>query len=191
MQYSITELLKTVYSFLTTKVIFSKARLVRRPVYIRGGTKLIEGGEGLTTGRFCRFDLAGERPVLRIGSNCEFGDMTHIVAHQKVEIGDDVLISSKCFISDTSHGLYKDKEKSSPYIKPNARVLYTKPVKIGNRVWIGENVVVLLGVTIGDGCIVGANSVVTRDLPENSIEVGAPANIIKIWDKNQESWIKK
>lgn len=62
--------------------------------------------------------------------------MTHIVAHERVEFGDDVLVASKCFISDTNHG-----ENESPEIAPNKRKLVTHPVKIGKKVWIGENVV--------------------------------------------------
>ena len=101
--YSPSEFVKNVYSILMTKLTMRQARFVRRPVYIRGRKSLV-GCKGLTTGRFCRFDLEGFMQTLFVGDNCEMGDLTHIVAYERVEIGNSVLIASKCFISDTSHG---------------------------------------------------------------------------------------
>ena len=166
-QYSPSEYIKNVYSLIMTK----QARFIRRPVYIRGH-KSLSGCVGLTTGRFCRFDLEGSKLTLFIGDNCEMGDMTHIVAHEQVEIGNDVLIASKCFISDTNHGVYKGENQDSPDVPPNARKLVTKPVKIGNNVWIGENAVILAGAEIGDGCIIGANAVVSKKIEAGSMVVG-------------------
>ena len=166
----------------------NQARFIRRPIYIRGKNS-ISGCKGLTTGRFCRFDLKGNKKTLFVGENCEFGDMTHIVAYEKVEIGNNVLIASKCFISDTSHGSYSGSQHDSPETIPNKRKLVTSPVKIGDRVWIGENVVVLAGAEIGDGCIIGANSVITKKIPKNSIVV-SNGKIIKQWDEKSRSWKK-
>lgn len=187
-QYSFSEFTKNVYSFLMTKIFFNKARLVRRPVYIRGRKSLV-GGQKLTTGRFCRFDLIGSKKTLYIGNNCEFGDMTHIVAHENVKIGNNVLIASKCFISDTNHGEYYEGE-SAPDTTPNSRELITHPVTIGNNVWIGENVVILAGSSIGDGCIIGANSLVKGEIPKGSIAVGNPARVVKKWDWEARVWKK-
>ena len=170
--YSPSEFVKTAYSLIITKLTFPAARLIRRPVYIRGA-KSIKGGEQLTTGRFCRFDLDGKNETLFIGKNCEFGDNTHIVALMHVEIGDHVLIASKVFISDTNHGCYDDPDNVDTTIPPGERKLSSKPVKIGNNVWIGENAVILAGSEIGDGCIIGANSVVSRTIPANSVVAGA------------------
>ena len=185
-KYSMSELIKTAYSYITTKMFFNKARLIRRPIYIRGRKSLV-GGNGLTTGRFCRFDLLGTKKTLIIGKNCEFGDLTHIVAHDKVEIGNNVLIASKCFISDTNHGAYKGEYQESPETPPNQRKLVTKPVKIGNNVWVGENAVILAGSEIGEGCIIGSNSVVSRIIPPYSIVVGAN-RIVKTYDYNKKEW---
>jgi acetyltransferase-like isoleucine patch superfamily enzyme len=187
--YSIAEMIKTGYSLLVTKLTMPEARLIRRPVYIRGRQSIL-GCEGLTMGRFCRFDLEGNRKTLFIGKNCEFGDMTHIVAHESVEIGNNVLIASKCFISDTNHGNYKDGIQSRPNEPPRKRKLYTKSVKIGNNVWIGENVVILGGSIIGDGSIIGANSMVNTEIPRNSIAVGSPAKCIKKYDETENIWRK-
>lgn len=186
-RYSASEFLKCLYSLVMTKIFFKTARLIRRPVYIRGRKSLV-GGKGLTTGYSCRFDLTGDKKTFFIGDNCEIGDMTHIVAHEKVEIGNNVLIASKCFISDTDHGSYKGTHQSSPKIAPNQRRLVTNPVKIGNNVWIGENVVILAGAEIGDGCVIGANSVVKKKIPANTIVCGSPVKIIKQWNEEKLLW---
>ena len=186
-QYSLSEYIKNIYSLIMTKLTMPHARFVRRPIYIRG-KKSLSGCNGLTTGRLCRFDLEGSKDTLHIGENCEMGDLTHIVAHERVEIGNNVLIASKCFISDTSHGVYKGECQDSPEISPNKRQLATKPVKIGNNVWIGENVVILAGAEIGDGCVIGANSVVNGFFDKFSVIVGAPARVIKKWNLVEEKW---
>ena len=178
--YSISEFVQNIFSLGLTKLTMKQARFIRRPVYIRG-KKSIVGANNLTTGHFCRFDLPGNKDTLYIGKNCEMGDMTHVVAYNHVEIGDNVLIASKCFISDTNHGSYKGSNQDKPTTAPNSRALKYKDVKIGNNVWIGENVVILAGAHIGNGCIIGANSVVTRDIPDESIVVGNN-NIIKKWN---------
>ena len=189
-QYSISEFLKISYSYVLTKLLFPKARLIRRPIYIRG-RKSMTGGVGITTGRFCRFDLSGDRGTLHIGDNCEIGDNVHIVAYDNVTIGNNVLMVSKIFISDTNHGNYKvGKEQSNPYISPNDRLLVTEPTRIGNNVWVGENVVVLPGSVVGDGCIIGANTVVTGIIPDNTIVVGCPARVIKQWNNFDKCWEK-
>lgn len=188
--YSFTEWMKTAYSLIMTKLLMPQARLIRRPVYIRGRKSVcLKGGAGLTLGRFCRFDLQGSKRTLFIGSNCEFGDMTHIVAHEKVEIGNNVLIASKCFISDTNHGCYQGKEQSSVNEPPRKRKLLTKSVKIGNNVWIGENAVILAGADIGDGCIIGAGSVVNTSVMEGTMAAGVPAKIIKKYDEKVKRWV--
>lgn len=188
-RYTPSEYIKNVYSLIMTKLTMRQARFIRRPIYIRG-VKSLSGCKGLTTGRFCRFDLEGSNPTLFIGENCEMGDMTHIVAHERVEIGNNVLIASKCFISDTNHGIYKEADQDSPETPPNQRKLATKPVKIGDNVWIGENAVILAGAEIGDGCIIGANCVVRKTIPENCMVAGCPGRIIKKWDNVEKRWSK-
>lgn len=186
-QYSPSEYIKNVYSFIMTKLTMNQARFVRRPIYIRG-RKSLSGCVGLTAGRFCRFDLQGEKKTLFIGDNCEMGDMTHIVAYNKVEIGDNVLIASKCFISDTNHGEYKGNNQDSPTTLPRNRKLVSKTVKIGNNVWIGENVVILAGTVIGDGCVIGANAVVCGTYNNNEIIAGVPAKTIKKYCSIDKVW---
>jgi acetyltransferase-like isoleucine patch superfamily enzyme len=157
---------------------------------MRGKTS-IQYDSGFTTGHACRFDLPGGRKkTLFLGKNCILGDNVHIVAHERIVIGDNCLMASKIFLSDTSHGEYNGNEQCAPTIPPNDRKLKSKPVTIGNNVWIGENVCILPGVAIEDGCVIGSNSVVNKSIPKNCIVAGVPAKIIKIYDENKGEWIK-
>lgn len=175
-KYTFSEFLSNMYAWLITKIIYRNARLIRRPFYIRGKSDF-QYGRGLTTGHGCRFDLPGKnKKTLFIGNNCEIGDYVHIVAHEKVIIGNDCLLASKIFISDTNHGISKDANMRK--LSPNARPLITKPVVIGNNVWIGENVCILAGTTIGHNVIIGANAVVVKDIPDDTVVGGIPAHII-------------
>lgn len=185
--YSPSEFISNSISFIRTKIFYKHCRFIRFPFYLRG-KKSMEGAIKLTLGRFCRFELEGCKKTLFIGNNCEMGDMTHIVALNKVEIGNNVLIASKCFISDTSHGVYKGNNQDNPKIPPNQRKLDSSTVKIGNNVWIGENVVILAGTEIGDGCVIGANTVVNGHIPDCSMAVGSPFRIIKKYNQKQMLW---
>ena len=185
-QYSFGEALANCIYLAYTKLRYPRARLVRLPVYIRGA-KHLKYGTGLTMGYGCRFDLDGKGMTLAIGKNCKMNDRVHIVAHESVTIGDDVLMASNIFISDTSHGDYGD-NPSDPMQAPDNRPLETHAVNIGNRVWIGEGVCVLPGVELEDGCIVGANSVVTKSFPSNTVLAGVPARAIKRWNRISGTW---
>lgn len=185
--YTFSEFVSSAYSLILTKLFYPKARLIRRPVYIRGKKSLNIKGS-LTTGHGCRFDLPGSRDTLFIGANCELGDYVHVVAHEHVNIGNNVLIASKVFISDTSHGKYSGENQSNPLTAPNERELATKQVYIGDNVWIGENAVILPGCKIGNGCVVGANAVVAGEVPDNSIVVGIPAKVIKKYNIIKQAW---
>lgn len=190
-RYSISEMVRSVYSLALTKAFFPGARLVRRPIYLRN-RRQAQLGAGFTTGYNCRFDLGGGAAsgiTLTVGSNCRMGDNVHIVASESVTIGDNCLLASKIFISDTSHGVYQGDGQSSPKSDPNRRPLHSRPVAIGSNVWIGENVCVLLGVSIGDGAIINANAVVTKDVPAGSIVAGVPARVIKQWDDDSKKWL--
>lgn len=186
--YSPSEIVKLGYSFIMTKVFFPQATIIERPVFIRG-KKSIVGGKKLSLGRYCRFDLDGKKETLYIGNDCEFGDFTHFVALNNIQIGDNVLVASKVFISDCSHGNYSSRKgrEDLPTSKPNDRELYLGKVKIGNNVWIGDNVVILPGAEIGDGCIIGANAIISTKIPEASIVVGNN-KIIKTFNRTTLKW---
>ena len=185
---------KVLYFFLKTKILFSKARLVRFPVDIRN-KRNIDFGVNLTTGVGCRIECfpinQTNDKLLKFGKNVQINDYVHITAAYSVEIGNNVLMASKIYISDCSHGSYiGNSDDSDPRVTPTDRTLSVKPVKIQDNVWLGEFVSVLPGVTIGEGTIVGANSVVTKSLPPYVIAVGAPAKPIKFYNFDTQKWEK-
>ena len=117
-------------------------------------------------------------PSIQIGSHCRIGEYCHITACHSITIGNNVLTGRYVYISDNSHGKNIESELNTP---PSLRPLYAKgPVVIGNNVWIGESARILSGVTIGDGAIIGANAVVTHDVPSGAVVGGVPAKVIKM-----------
>ena len=119
----------------------------------------------------------GHEPELKIGNNVSLGEYSHITCANKITIGNSVLTGRFVLITDNSHG---NSTKDSADIAPLAREIHSNgPVCIGDNVWIGDKVTILPNVTIGKGCIIAANTVVTKDLPEYSVAAGIPAKIIK------------
>lgn len=189
-RHTIFEILSLGISVIFTKLFYPRAKLVTYPIYMRGKKSLVYG-DGLDIGYGCRFDLINPtKQTLFIGKNCELGDYCHFVATNKVEIGDNFLCASKVFISDTNHGNYNGTDCSNPNEIPKDRKLYNFPVSIGNNVWVGDNVVILPGTKIGNGCVVGANSVVSGNFEDNSIIAGVPAKVIKRFNKKSKIWEK-
>jgi acetyltransferase-like isoleucine patch superfamily enzyme len=192
-QYSLSRILFLIYCKIRTVFVFKNARLIRFPFDIRG-KRHMSVSKGLTTGVGCRietYSMSIDKKVLFIGDNFQMNDFVHITASMSVRIGNNVLLASKIYISDTSHGSYSgDDYDSDPRSAPNKRPLYSKPVIIEDNVWLGEFVSVLPGVTIGEGTIVGANSVVSKSLPANVIAVGSPAKPIKRFNFETKKWEK-
>jgi acetyltransferase-like isoleucine patch superfamily enzyme len=115
----------------------------------------------------------GEARV-RIGSQSFLNIGVMVAAHQLVEIGDHCMFANGCFVSDANHR-YDDPDKPVPW-----QGFTTKgPTRVGDNVWCGANVVITSGVTVGERCVIGANSVVTQNLPPFSIVFGAPARVVK------------
>ncbi len=116
-------------------------------------------------------------PEIIIGNNVSIGEDYHITAINKIVIGDNVLMGKKITITDNSHG---KAEIESLKKAPSKRALYSKgPVIIEDGVWIGEKVTLLPGITIGKNSIIGANAVVTKSMPPNTVIGGNPAKVIK------------
>lgn len=116
-------------------------------------------------------------PKLTIGEKCCFGAMNHITCCNRITIGDHLLTGKWVTISDNNHGAT---DAESLNVSPIRRPIVSKgPIIIGNDVWIGDKATILGGVTIGDGAVVAANSVVTRDVPSYSVVAGNPAIVIR------------
>ena len=189
--YSLSGILKLIISTIRTKLFYKNAKIIRFPFDIRG-KKYISLGTGFTTGFNCRLEaypVNKQSIVLIFGSNVQMNDYVHITAMESVIIGNNVLMASKIYISDCTHGNYEgDILDSSPEEAPINRKYSTSPVIIGDNVWIGESVSILPGTSIGKGTIIGANSVVTKDIPEFVIAVGIPAKPIKRYNFEIKQW---
>lgn len=108
---------------------------------------------------------------IEIGENFYSNHNLTILDGNKVKFGDNVFIAPNCSFYTAGHPL--DAEMR------NKGIEYAKPIEIGNNVWIGGNVVVLPGVKIGDNTVIGAGSVVNKDIPSNVVAVGNPCKVIK------------
>lgn len=114
----------------------------------------------------CIISTMSEDALLTIGNNLGMSSST-ITCFKKIDIGNNVRIGANCVIADGDFHL------------DDPRVGAPKPVTIHDNVWLGYGVIVMKGVTIGENSIIGMNSVVTRDIPANSIAAGSPAKVIK------------
>ena len=193
-KYSIFQIFCLIFYKVRGWFMFKNARLIRFPFRVRG-KQYIKIGKGFTTGFNCRIDALninnlGEKYLIEIGENVEINDEVHIGATEKIIIEDNVLIASKVYISDHNHGSYKGDEQDSPMSIPKERKIYSSPIKIEKNVWIGELCCILQGVTIGEGSIIGAMSVVTKDIPPYTIAVGSPAKLIKRYNFKTKKWDK-
>lgn len=129
------------------------------------------------------FAKTGENIIVEQNFWCDYGYniftgenfyMNHnciILDGAKVEFGDNVFIAPNCCFYTASHPI--------DYETRNSGLEYAKPIKVGNNVWIGGSAAVLPGVTIGDNTVIGAGSVVNKDIPPNSVAVGNPCKVIK------------
>lgn len=151
--------------------------------YTVSGAKYIKIGNNFTALSRLRleaFDFylnSSYNPSITIGDNVNINDDCHIGCINEIRIGNNVLIASKVFISDHFHGQISSSENHLP---PASRELVSKgPVIIEDDVWIGEGVSIMPNVRIGKGSIIGANSVITKDIPEYSVAGGIPARVLK------------
>ncbi|MEI6828812.1 MAG: DapH/DapD/GlmU-related protein [Synechococcaceae cyanobacterium ELA445] len=111
-----------------------------------------------------------------IGRNVQIGDRVHLASAKELIIGSNTLIASNVFISDHDHGT---SDYRSMLLPPIERNLACASVAIGESCWIGQNVCILKGVSLGNNCIVAAGAVVTRSFPGFSVLGGVPARLLK------------
>lgn len=181
-----------IFDYVKTKIIYRRwsPRLIRSGAKIRG-SKNIDIGKNFSAGFRLRIDAFGSNESqIQIGNDVSVGDDVHIASIKKVFIGKNTLLASKIYISDHNHGLYSGSTQSNPKEIISKRILGQKDVYIGENVWIGEFVSILPGVRLGNNSIIGSNSVVCQNIPENSIAVGVPAKVIKVWNESDQNWIK-
>lgn len=150
-----------------------------------GGEENITIGHGSIIGKYSHITTWSSypnnttikfKPVINIGCNCHIGEYNHITSINSINIGNNVLMGRYVLITDHSHG----NTEGDMNLPPKERPLRTKgSISIGNNVWIGDKVTILSGVSIGDGAIIGANSVVTKDVEPMTIVGGIPARNLK------------
>ena len=127
----------------------------------------------------------GKDAKLVIGSHAGIGMGAHISAAKQVVIGEYALLARNVQISDHAHAF---ENIDMPIMEQG--INHIAPVIIGKHSWLGQNVVVLPGVTIGRHCVIGANSVVNSSIPDFCVAVGAPARVVKCYDPKTGRWEK-
>ena len=150
--------------------------------YIRIGSGTMIGPQatlsaGMVPGQECLSET-----VVRIGDRCLIGKGTGIVGHFSIEIGDDVWTGHHVYITDQNHG-YEDVD-----LPISRQSMPERPVSIGDGSWLGHGSIVLPGSRIGKHVVVGANSVVTGDLPDHCVAVGSPARVVRRYVPG-EGWV--
>jgi len=151
---------------------------MERIPYIRGRGRILLGSNVYISGKIgIAFSLhASAVPELRIGEHVFIGHNCAFAMAERISIGRHCLIGAGTRIQDNDgHPLdAESRRKRLPVRSDNV-----KPVAIGNNVWIAPNCIILKGVNIGDNAVIGAGSVVTKNVPENSIAVGSPAAVVR------------
>lgn len=166
---------------------FGRASYIFPPSYIFG-SKWVHIGESVAIWREARIEALcnnPQSPGIHIGNGTTIQPYVHIGALEEVTIGKGVLIASRVYITDHDH------DYRNPFEPPisNGRLIVAA-VRIEDYVWLGEGVMVLKGVSIGERSIIGAGSVVTRSIPPFSIAVGNPAKVISRYNQETKVWEK-
>lgn len=166
---------------------FGKRVRFERPLHIVGARFIhIEDGADIQNGGYfnCTPVAGGAAPELRFGRGTHVGHHAHIVCASSVTIGERALLADRVFIADNSHE-YRD--ITGPILDQPIYAL--APTAIGAGSWIGENACVI-GCRVGRNCVVAANSVVTRDVPDYCVVAGAPAAIVKRFCLERQQWLR-
>lgn len=160
-------------------VIYSSARIINN---MAGSSAIGIGAYTHVRGELLTFSHGGK---ISLGTYCYVGEHSHIWSAEHIEIGDRVLIAHNVNIFDSLTHPISAKKRHQQFIEiissghPKPIDLESAPIQIGNDVWIGCMSVILKGITVGEGAIVGAGSVVTKNVPPYTIVAGNPAKVIR------------
>lgn len=117
---------------------------------------------------------------IQLGKNIFINSSCYFMDGGSITMGDYVFVGPYCGFYTANHPL--------DYQKRNQGLEIALPIRVGSNVWFGAHVSVMPGVTIGDDCVIGAGSVVTKDIPPHSLAYGNPCRVVKQWDENQKSF---
>ena len=164
---------------------FGKHSLFHYPVFIKG-EQSISIGQKATILEKCKITAWEKyngyifKPEIIIGDNVFMSNNCHITAINSIYIGNNVVFGNNITIADNSHGKVDFENMKTPPLK---RKLYSKgKIIIKENVWIGDKTTILGNVTIGEGAVIGANSVISKDIPAYSVVVGNSI-ILKVLDQ--------
>ncbi len=142
-------------------------------------------GASIRVGDNCWFEAVTSyrdvafRPTLDLGSGTSFSSNVHVSAVSEIIFGDGCLVGSNVYIGDHSHGSTQSDWAAARQPPADRPLSDIAPIHIGNRVWIGDGVVILAGARIPDDSIIGANSVVNGKFDRPAVIAGAPARVVK------------
>jgi acetyltransferase-like isoleucine patch superfamily enzyme len=157
-----------------SRICFPPAALFGEHAIRIGAGTLVGPGVALTAGMGPGQDLIGDA-IVGIGDRCVIGRGSSIVGHYSITIGDDVYTGPSVYITDQNHDWERLDQPIGRQAQPEL------PVRIGAGSWLGTGVVVLPGVTVGDHAVIGAGTVLSRDVPARSVVVGNPARVVQRW----------
>jgi acetyltransferase-like isoleucine patch superfamily enzyme len=161
-------------------IAFPQGALIGEPWISIGHFALIGPHVTISAGFVPERDL-GPEPVVRIGSGVVLGRGSHVIGHQRIEIGDDVYTGPYVYITDQNHG-YAD-----PDIPIGKQFPVNDPVSIGAGSWLGTGAVILPGAQIGRNVVVAAGSVVRGVVPDHCVVAGVPARIVRRYEAGE--WV--
>ena len=183
------KLLRTTYVFFHRGSFgrYGKNTFIISPLKIDGADNIYIGDNVMVEYKswLAAVPLCGGEAKLEIGEGSSIGHFNHIYATESITIERNVLTADKVYISDNIHS-YED--VNLPVIQQPIK--QCKPVVIGEGSWLGENVCIL-GASVGKHCVIGANAVVTNDIPDYSVAVGVPARVVKRYNFELREWTKE
>ena len=164
---------------------FGKRSLIVAPVAIEGPGRIYLGDDVYVAAQTCLAAMPHtgiDTCRLEIGDGCRIGRFNHIYATSRVTLGAKVLTANGVYIADNSHGF------QDPVIAIlDQPIEQSREVTIGEGSWLGHNVCIV-GANVGRHCVIGANAVVTRDIPDFCVALGVPAVVIRRYDAAMLEW---